>query len=281
MSTPPPHTVLLAGLPRGGTTLACAMLNEHPNTVALVEPMLIDVHGDRPRAVHEIGAFVRQARQQLLQTRRAVSKHRDGVIPDNTVRDGPGALALRRGADQHGLVTFDKPLTPSFRLVVKHPALFTALADLLVQEYPVYAVVRHPLAVLASWQTVAMPVNQGRLPMAEAFCPPLAARLARIGQVLDRQVAILEWMLTTYLALPAGCVLRYEDMLARPASTLAPVSGWVWPPGRQRQPYAASSRYPGVDLRRLAAALAPLEPTASRLYPDVAAPPADHPPPAD
>ena len=271
MSAASADTILLTGLPRAGTTLACAMLNEHPDTVALAEPMLIDAHGDRLRAVRDIDAFVHQARQQLLATRQAVTKHLDGVVPDNTVMAAPDSLSLRHGTDQHGLVTFDKPLTPAFRLIVKHPAFFTALVDLLVKKYQVYAVVRHPLAVLASWQTVAMAVNQGRLPMAEAFCPSLALRLDSIAGVLDRQVAILEWMLTTYLALPAGHLLRYEDMLARPASTLAPLSGSVWPAGRARQPHVASSRYAGVDLHRLAAALVPLTPVAARCYPDFGA----------
>jgi len=51
-------TTLLTGLPRSGTTLVCALLNRLPDTVALSEPRILRLHGDRDLAVRQIDAFL-------------------------------------------------------------------------------------------------------------------------------------------------------------------------------------------------------------------------------
>ena len=170
--------------------------------------------------------------------------------------------------EQRGELKLDKPLSSDFQLILKHPAEFTALADLLKSKFPLFAVVRDPLAVLAAWQTVDMPVGRGRMPMAEAFCPELAARLMEAGDPLARQVILIEWQLRTYLSLPPGRTLRYEDVVAAPDVRLAALA-----PGRQgplgaMEPYDPLTRYPAVDFRALATALRPLGELIQRFYPD-------------
>jgi hypothetical protein len=263
------HTVLLTGMPRSGTSLVCTMLNEQPDTVALVEPMQIPAHGDIAKAVKDIDAFIAETRRQILETRRAPTKLVGGVIPENTVAEAPAAAgALRPLAEKNGTVTIDKPLSADFRLVIKHPALFSALAGVLAERHGLHAMVRDPLAVLASWQTVDMPVNRGHMPAAEAFRPELAARLAAMPEALDRQIALIEWLLTSYAALPPGRVLRYEDILADPTGKLEALSGRRHPPAYLRRAHAAHERYPTVDFPRLAIALRPIIPLARPFYPD-------------
>ena len=264
------RTVLLTGMPRSGTTLACAMLNEKPDTVALVEPMALVPHGNQTRALGEVEYFVAQTRENLLSSGAAPSKHIGGRIPENTVVQPPKPGLLRRAAEEHGELQFGKSLTPDFCLVIKHPAFFTAIAAPLVARYPFYAIVRDPLAVFASWQTVDMPVNRGRMPMAEASDATLAAHLATTDGVLARQVIILEWLLTIYATLP-DCVLRYEDIVADPTRHLATIIGRPVVATPVRQPFAPQSRYPGVDLAPLASALRRLVPLATLFYPHFAA----------
>ena len=42
------HNLLLAGIPRSGTTLACALLNRLPNVAALPEPMDVTAFAKTP-----------------------------------------------------------------------------------------------------------------------------------------------------------------------------------------------------------------------------------------
>jgi len=82
---------------------------------------------------------------------------------------------------------FESPCRATFDSLIKHPALFTALAQPLARIFPLFAVVRHPLAALASWQSVKLPVNEGRMPVAEAFSPELRKNLAGISDCLGRR----------------------------------------------------------------------------------------------
>ena len=259
--------ILLTGMPRSGTTLATLILNQQSDTIALAEPIALERHGDRPRAVDEVRRFIDETRRAALAHSPLVSKHVDGRLTDNWVEEPNDDGRLRRVIEQRGEIAFDTVLGADFTLIVKHPAEFTALADLLVEHFPLFAVVRDPLAVLAAWQTVDMPVNRGHMPMAEAFAPELQARLAGIEQPLKRQVALIEWQLTTYRALPRTNVLRYEDIAENPAATLHPLVA-IDPSTPRYSLYDPVSRYPGVDFRALLDALTPLESLIELFYPD-------------
>ncbi len=260
-------TILLTGLPRSGTTLTCALLNQCPDTVALAEPIQLARHGDHVRALDEIAAFVTANRDSALTRNVVTSKHIDGVVPDNTVGQVVPGGELRGILVSHGEISVVKPLSGDFHLLIKHPAEFTALSASLRAHYPLYAIVRHPLAVLAAWQTVNMPIHHGHMPMLEAFTPGLTKRLDAITDRVSRQVAIMDWLLSVYEDFPAGHVLRYEDTTADPAgalSVLTPHSAGLSP----LPAYDPASRYAHIDLGGLARALLPIRRRIERFYPD-------------
>jgi Sulfotransferase family len=263
------NTILLTGLPRSGTTLVCALLNECPDTVALAEPLSLAANGDRTRAMSEIKQFIATTRNQLLETNAAMSCHIDGVVPDNWLDEPLGSNGrLRRSRAQLGCIRFNKPISTAFSLVIKHPAEFSALADLLVGQIPLYAMVRHPLAVLASWQTADLPVHHGHMPAAEAFNPELAACLAAEPDRLARQVRLIGWLLSTYARLLPDNVLRYEDLISDPRACLSRIIADVCIPPRTLSAQKLTVRYAGIDLTELATALKEIGPVAQVFYPD-------------
>lgn len=225
------HTLLLTGVPRGGTTLACHLLGQSGDCVALFEPM--DVMGlpvAPAAAVEMIDAFAQAARVQLLREGRAPSKQRDGTVPDNPFagRDGSGRRQLQATP---GELRLDAPPAPDFMLAIKHNAAFTALLPVLAEGRDLLAIVRNPLAVLASWQTVPLPVNDGRLPAGERFDASLATALDNEPDRIARQLLILDWFFGRFAtSLPGERVLRYEDIVASGGERLfaaAAVSGTV------------------------------------------------------
>jgi hypothetical protein len=221
--------VILTGLPRSGSTLTCHLLNRCADTVALHEPIpipeLARTHaGDE--LVGCIAEFYQDTRRSLLQERRAVSKNIGGSVPDNTFGVArSGRQNLRHNLDSHGEVSFaGKELSANFTLAIKHNAGFTALLDRLVTQVPCYGIVRNPLSVLASWNSVNHPVQQGHVPAGERIDPALQAALARIEDRHERQFYILEWFLERFARLlPRGSILRYEDVVASGGRALAPV----------------------------------------------------------
>jgi hypothetical protein len=190
-------------------------------------------------------------------------------VPHNWLDEPPEPNGhLRRSRAQRGSIRFDKPLSTAFSLIVKQPGEFSALADLLVGQVPVYAMVRHPLAVLASWQTADLPVHHGHMPAAEAFNPELAACLAAEPDRLARQVRLIGWLLSTYARLLPDNVLRYEDLVSDPRASLSRMVASVGSPPSTLSTQEPSVRYPGVDLIELATALREIGPVAEVFYPD-------------
>lgn len=261
-------TILLTGIPRSGTTLACKLLNEFPDTVALAEPLSLQKRGDMAGAAEEIADFIAQARHDALTTNTAVSRHINGVVPENWA-EAPGQdQKLRQAQTSLSAIDLNKPLTDDFHLIIKQPGEFTALYDVLKTKYPVFALVRHPLAALAAWQTVNMPIHEGRMPVLEAFHPELTAHLTAIEDRVKRQVHLLGWILDVYTRFPAENIIRYEDMLADSQRSLGKITAHSQPSAKPLKAFDLQERYPGVDLPLLAHELQVIAEKAAPFYPD-------------
>lgn len=214
------NTLLLTGLPRAGTTLGCHILNSCPNTLALHEPMLpgdFDPLAGVQAALAHINGFADMTRAQVIAEGRALSQQKNGAVPENPVAAESSVGGLRPIDVTLGLIDVSaRALNADFNLIIKHNALFTALLPELASSFPVYAIVRNPLAVLASWNLVDLPINKGHVPAAEQFDLPLKRKLADMPDVLDRQLCILEWFCGRYCQYLSGRWLRYEEFVVSP-----------------------------------------------------------------
>lgn len=222
------QNILLTGIPRSGTTLSCTLLNQLPDVVALVEPM--DVRGftsDREPTewLHIIEQFLTQTRVMLIKQGCAQGRVLHGSH-DNTFSAAPDASGLRQAHISPGVVHVDKPLTADFTLLIKHPNAFTAMLPTLTAHYPCFALIRNPVAVLASWNSVNIPLQQGHAPAAEAADPVLKKQLARISDTTERQLTLLDWYYRQYQQhLPAAHILRYEAVIQTQGQSLNIVTG--------------------------------------------------------
>ena len=187
--------ILITGLPRSGTTLVVKLLNEIPNVVALNEPMPVGemVGLNEDELFQWIGQYTERSRTLLIAEGKAETKHINNLFVDNTYSESLNELGLRPTHATHGLIDVKKLLTNQFMLAIKHNGAFTAVAHYLVQRYRCFAVTRNPLALLLSWQTVNIPINSGRMPIAEAIDPDLHASLNKIKDNLDRQIYLINW----------------------------------------------------------------------------------------
>ncbi len=260
------HNILLTGTPRGGTTLSCHLLNKLPDTVALHEPLqwqALSAGADHAVVCREIDTFIQETRGSLLQTGSAVSQQQNGRVPDNPVGDYPLGAAwiprrllavpllrrfgLRSSRVSRAKISIAKSLGPDFTLCIKHTGPFTALLAELLETYRVHAIVRNPLAVLLSWNSIDFHLRDGHHPQAELLDPALASRLARITDRFERQTALLAWFFAQYeTLLPAEQIIRYEDIIAsggRALSTIIPEASQL------HEPLASRNRSPLYDER--------------------------------
>lgn len=219
-----PRTWLLCGVPRSGSSLCCRLAGGARDTVALSEPMepgTFAAATGPADACARIREFAARARDELLATGLAASVQVDGRLDDDRVSETLNAVGLRPPRGGPGQIRVDKALSAGFLLLIKHNALFAALLHRLADDFPTLGLVRNPVAVLASWQTVDLPVRQGRVPMGERFDPELAGALDAETDTLRRQVRALDWFFARFRdCLAPGRVLRYEDVVASGGAAL-------------------------------------------------------------
>lgn len=201
-------------------------------------------------ALATIKRFDRLTRGHIATRRRARTVHVDGRLADNVV-DADAVDGLRRRQAAQAEVDIDKPLSEGFALLIKHNALFAALLPQLAHSFRCIGLVRNPLAVLASWQTVDLPVNRGRIPAGEQFDPGLRGSLDREPDTLARQLTIINWFFAQYGdGLAVDRILRYEDLIASGGKALFRLLGHA----NERVPLTSRNDhavYRGADIDRL------------------------------
>jgi len=265
-----PDDVLLTGPQRSGTTLVCSLLNDLPATVALDEPVPVGILTG-PELADGLARFVAEQRASLVAEGRARSwVSVSGTDASNHARDERRRLAAlldkvpgrvgsalwrrfaNREVDAHlGWMQLDAPVPEPFTLVVKQLASITAALPGLVDRFSCVAIVRNPLATLASWNTLDFK-RDGRAPYAERIDPELKIRLDRARDRYDRQVRLLEWFFERYSGtLPRARVIRYEDVCADPARTLSVITPRAAEITRQLQERNQNAIYPAKVIARL------------------------------
>jgi hypothetical protein len=134
------RNVVLTGLPRSGTTLACHLLNKLPNTVALLEPLepgrFVGLLPDREAVGDAMERWYTKSRRRALKEGEVVTRHVGGEIPDNPFEASRPGKQPRQWLASKGRIGVGKDLDRDFFLVVKDPPMFTALLPILAGGFP-------------------------------------------------------------------------------------------------------------------------------------------------
>ncbi len=247
---------VFTGIPRAGTSVSTRLLGSLPNTVALNEPLQLkdfQYYSDPAMALQFIRQRYQAIRKQVEVRGTAPAVNLAGAQGDARVQAADGT-GLRQ--PQGAVSDVEVSAQPGFRLVIKQNALFTALLHGLTDDFECLALVRNPLEVLASWQTVDLAINRGSLPGGERYDGQLAGALEGEPDRLARQLLILDWFYRRFRAcLPDARILRFEEVARCGAVPLAKAVG---DKAAEAEPLAQTplvERYPGVDLQSLMAAL--------------------------
>ncbi|UCN00600.1 hypothetical protein LCX93_01405 [Sulfurimonas sp. SWIR-19] len=220
--------VVLTGIPRSGSSLICSLYNNYANSLALLEPInpFSIKTQNSIEAVEYVNDFFFQMRKEIHYSKRFVTHHKENKIISNMLSDTQKeSEGLRQKVVQHGYVSLEKELQRDFSLLIKQNAFFTALLPDLVNFFDTYVVVRNPLSVLFSWNSVDLPVYRGHVPAGERFDEALKKKLEITVDRIDRQVIILEWFFRQFLQnIPQSNVLFYEDIVAGKFKTLEKLS---------------------------------------------------------
>jgi ribosome-associated protein YbcJ (S4-like RNA binding protein) len=220
--------VILTGIPRSGTSLACHLLNKIPDTVALVEPLKIHELKKLPNPemiCDEVKRFFLQTRESIITNGKAISRQKGGKILDNTFGDQFKDRGIRKLISTKGEITIDKPLAIEFLLCIKHTMGFAKILESLVKRFPCFALIRNPLSVFVSWSTVNRPRVDENSPGFQHFDAGLRRSIKQAKNKTDRQLCLLSWFFETFQRLlPDQAILRYEDMISSGGRALSVIS---------------------------------------------------------
>lgn len=211
-----PPNIIITGIPRSGTTLTCHLLNKLPNFIALHEPMKPSQYFELTidSVVDKIRCFFSEQRESIMRDKNAKSRSVAGAVPDNHIGNINECTGKRENLVDGDIIAIDKPLTKNFCLAIKHPNMFTALLQILSIHFNCYSIIRNPLSVLLSWNSVDMNVSEGHVPAAEAFDKNLSNKLKNEKNKYVRQIIILDWCFSKYKAnLNEMQILRYEKII--------------------------------------------------------------------
>lgn len=211
------RNIILTGVPRSGTSLVCQLLNQLDNVVALQEPMNVELFGFMSgwsEIKDDIDLFFENMRNLALTQGKVISQQFNGKIVENFFHDPDEKDGrLRNRKTNKGIVDLDKKVDYNMTMILKHNAAFTALCSELSKEFSTFAVIRNPLWAIASWNSNNLPIQNGRIPMAEQLDAKLANDLDGIPDRLDRQIHILSWIFDKFSLLDKHCIIRYEELI--------------------------------------------------------------------
>ncbi len=214
------NNIVLTGIPRSGTTLACFLLSQMTDVIALNEPMKTGSYRSYQEALDAVPEYFDMTRKSILSKGIAIARVKDGKMTDNHFSNEKNA---RKNLLRKQEIFIEKDLKPDFKLAIKHNALFTILLEDLQKYFPIFAFIRNPISILGSWNSVSIPVSRGEVRATKWLCSDLGDALAKIPDLYDRQLYILNWYFEQYLSLPSAQVIKYESIISSNGSSLSSI----------------------------------------------------------
>jgi hypothetical protein len=208
------------------------LLNKLPDTVALHEPIapgkFVGLEGE-DAILDGVKRFFARMRRMALNQGKVISKHVDGEVPANSYRQAKSEDGLRspvaEKGKKKGKIPVQKDLGDDFLLVIKSPAMFSALLPILVKRFPAYAIIRNPLSIIASWNSIDHNLRGGHSPAAERYDKRLQETIVSIEDGTERQLYLLSWWYEQFQReLPDSSILRYEDIVGSGGKALSAIT---------------------------------------------------------
>ncbi|MBT0585055.1 sulfotransferase family protein [Alteromonas oceanisediminis] len=222
-----PRDFLITGLPRSGTSLLCNLLHKAPDVVVVNEPTEVFSALEKDPTCLPLDRLYRSLRTDIVIGNGIKNKvsASGNVIEDTRINDG------RRHYQPHFQST-------DFRLGTKNPLAYLSRLRVLcdaLPEMPIIVMVRHPLDVIASWKASFSHLNNvdfNIIPFADETDPLLDPVQIRLLHAIRHEpyLPVKRVLYFNYLAemirrdKERVLVVRYEDLVGRPKSTMLSVT---------------------------------------------------------
>ena len=208
--------ILVTGVPRSGSTLVCQLLNTVHNVVVLDEPLEMSYgayHLSDDDFMLVIKKQLSEWREVILRDGIAISVQADNRITQHYSNDF-NYKGLRDRIVECDYIRINKPLTSNFILVVKQLLAFSLHLKHLLKRYPMFGIVRNPLAVLSSLSTLSA-WEKGYLHHYQSLAPDMVKTWEAIEDKVERVIAVVSIYYEACLPLlKEERIIYYEELVA-------------------------------------------------------------------
>ena len=206
---------IITGIPRSGTSLVSRLLDQQKNWLVVNEPQESIPALLARKDASGIGALHRDLREQILLGQPIENKVRSGEVISDTALGDTRELYHPAVSGRY------------FRLGSKNTLAYLASLDSLKKlDWPIVAMVRHPLDTLASWQKTFSHLQQAdpqQLPVVNSSFYGWAGwqrdaldEIAGQSDVVLRRVLLWRLLAQTLLAHNALHLWHYEQLVQQP-----------------------------------------------------------------
>lgn len=264
------RSIIVAGMPRGGTTLLGSIINSLENSYCISEPMAIEeqlhLAATPEEFLERTRAYFQEQRKQILTTGKTLNRiGRDGRPVTNYFKRADNNIIVNEYIETEETVSI---LDANFTLAVKHNAHFLSILPLFCNapDMSVIGIIRHPIPTILSWRSLDLPISKGRLPSGEKFWPELLEVASSSYDILLRQVMIYELIASRLLAYREKInLLCYENLVDNPGQLGTLINQQV------RDALVLESRnrsneYNWEDIRIISSTLKAHAPNTTRIY---------------
>lgn len=213
--------IIITGIPRGGTTLATALLDNLEDVICLSEPSwqnkwfknIKDINVLKNLVAHDF----KKIRKQIIDGSPIKDiRNKDGTPITNYFNANSSGQRINV-SEQHEVIFQVKD--ENFLLGMKHNAHYTSILPQLIETnlYSIIAIVRHPVPTILSWKSLNLPISHGRLPAGEKHWKELRNITRSKDKSLLQLIRIYDLFCQRYLELSKDIhLLKYEEIIKNP-----------------------------------------------------------------
>lgn len=215
------NNILITGIPRSGTSLITKLISLDENNICFSEPTFIKeikaISKNKKEILYNLSQKIFEIRNSIRSGKPLEFRvGKDDQISDNYFTSNCDHLIREKTSKFKDLILPKK--NNQNKIFIKNNLLFTSCIAELSKQYEMIAVIRNPISIIQSWQSLDLPISKGVVTSGIKYSSSLNKILGNEG-LLMKQIKIIDWFHSRYLENNVT-LIKYEDLIENPCELL-------------------------------------------------------------
>jgi hypothetical protein len=219
------NTTLITGIPRSGTSLVLKLIYLDSSNICFSEPTFIkeikaiskskkDISDNLNKKIIEIRDCIKGGKPLEFRV------GKDDKISDNYFTKACNNTT-RKKTSKFKKIILKKKFSQN-KIFIKNNLLFTSCIAELSKQYKIIAIIRNPISIIQSWQSLDLPISKGVVKSGLKYSSSLKNISGDEG-LLIKQIKIIDWFYNQYLVNKVT-LIKYENFIESPKESL---NNWI------------------------------------------------------